>query len=154
MPPGIFILIFISLGIVQSFRKKWLMSFFICLVGLTAWVISTAPFTDRLMSHLESGISIPSHPAGDVIVVLGAGINRSMPNISGSGTPTETTTYRLFTASILQKKLKLPILFSGAGNSSDIRPVKDIVFRVLKDMGVPENKIMVEDQSGIQRKAR
>ena len=147
LPPGIFIVVFISLGIVQSLRKRWPASIFIWLVSIAAWVTSIAPFTDTLMGHLESGISIPSHPAGDVIVVLGAGINQSMPDISGTGVPTETTAYRLFTASMLYKNLKVPILFSGAGNSSDVRPVKNIVIRVLKEMGVPENKIMVEDQS-------
>jgi uncharacterized SAM-binding protein YcdF (DUF218 family) len=147
MPPGILILIFISLGIVQSLRKKWRIGFFLCLLGLTAWAISIAPFTDRLMEHLESGISIPDHPAGDVIIVLGAGINRLVPDVSGTGAPSETTAYRLYAASMLYRKLKLPILFSGAGNSYDAQPVMSIVFRALKNMGVPENKIMVEEQS-------
>jgi len=146
-PPGIFIIVFISIGIVLSLRKKWLVSSVIWLVSLTAWAISTAPLTDVIMNHVESGINIPKSPSGDVIIVLGAGIHRSMPDITGIGTLTEKTAYRLLTAYRLHKELKLPILFSGAGNSSDVQPVRSIVFRILNDMGVPVNRIIVEDQS-------
>ncbi len=147
LPPGIFIVVFIFAGLVQFLRKKRLMGVSIWLLSLTVWVMSTTPFTDSIMRHLESGITIPTHPKGDLIVILGAGINRSIPDISGMGSPTETTTHRLFTAARLQKQLHVPILFSGAGDSADPQPVKGIVVRILKEMGVPKGMTLIEDQS-------
>jgi len=116
-------------------------------MSFAAWAISTAPLTDIIMNHLESGIDIPKTPLGDVIIDMETGIHCSMPDISGMGTLTEKTAHRLLTANRLHKELRLPILFSGAGNSSDVQPVKSIVYKILNDMGVPENRIIIEDQS-------
>ena len=95
--------VFILAGLVQFLRKKRLMAITLWFLSVTAWAMSTVPVADSIMRHLESGITMPTQPTGDLVVVLGAGINRSIPGVSGMGSPTETTTHRLFTAARLQK---------------------------------------------------
>jgi len=100
-----------------------------------------------LLGHLESGVNVPKKISGDVIIVLGAGIRTDMPDKKGTGSPTEKTTYRLFSAAKLHNKLKIPILFTGGGSNSSSTSSNDIITRTLLNMGVPKHQIIVENKS-------
>ena len=54
---------------------------------------------------------------------------------------------RLLTAVRLQKQLDVPIILSGGQVYSDSGPEAVIASRILKDLGVPEDKIIVEGKS-------
>jgi len=147
LPPGFLIIILIGAGIWHVVRGQRFLSLLLCAAGLIAWALSISPVSDILMKHVESELDIPNRLSGDVIIVLGAGIHVTMPDIEGSGSPTLTTFRRLYAAAQLHKRLNLPVLFSGAGNRFKPASVDSIVIRTLGNMGVPSKSILIEAAS-------
>jgi len=147
LPPGMFVLILL----VSAWRLRRLRRpFAACnclLLALLIWALSTSLVSDALISRLEHGLAIPARPSGDVIVLLGGGIYDKVPDLTGSGAPSEEMMTRMVTALRLQRQLNVPILVSGgvvyAGRSAEA----PVVRRFLLDLGVPEGLILVEDKS-------
>ncbi|MBQ1416500.1 MAG: YdcF family protein, partial [Selenomonas sp.] len=79
--------------------------------------------------------------------MLGGGAFPDTPDVSGQGTLCSSPANRLLTAVRLQKKLAVPIILSGGQVYSDSGPEAVIAKRILMDLGVPEDKIIVESKS-------
>lgn len=110
--------------------------------------ILTIPVTGILLAQsLEGRYQPPQTVSGDVIVMLGGGATSDTPDVdakgqlSGSGANRLLTTYRLY------EKTGLPILLSGGHVYSDSGVEADIAKRQLMQLGVPAEKIIVEDKS-------
>lgn len=147
LPPGIFILIFVAVGIVLVFRRHWrvgLMNFFF---GMALWVLSIAPVANWLMHGLEAEFSIPSNPSGDVIILLGGGVIQRVPDLSGMGAPSPLMMGRIVTAVRLYRQLGLPIIITGGRWSDDEASEASVVRRFLVDLGVPAGAVIEEDQA-------
>ncbi len=147
LPPGMFILILL---IAAWWLRRTRRSFAACyclLLALLIWVLSTAVMAGALISRLEQGLAIPFRPQGDVIVLLGGGVIDKVPDLTGSGAPSDGMMTRMVTAIRLQRQLDVPILVSGgvvyAGRSAE----SPVVRRFLLDLGVPARQILVEDKS-------
>jgi len=97
LPPGIFIISLISVGIWLLIKKKWKLGTFHCLIGCIMWALSITPISNSMLRVLETGFQSPKYPRGDVIILLGGshGLERVSSAIS------------------LQKRLNLPIIFCG-----------------------------------------
>jgi uncharacterized SAM-binding protein YcdF (DUF218 family) len=139
-PPGIFIVILLIWGIWLLSRKQGRAGIVAILIGCCIWSLCIGPVSDALLSGLESGFSIPAHPEGDVIVLLGGGVYDNVPDMTGEGAPSEDEMARMVTAIRLQKRLRVPVIIAGGGEAL-------IVKRFLEDLDVPANKIIVEDRS-------
>ncbi|HJW29745.1 MAG TPA: YdcF family protein, partial [Saprospiraceae bacterium] len=91
--------------------------------------------------------TVPKNPSGDVIVILGGGVYDGVPDLSGEGAPSEDTLARLVTAVRLQKRLHVPVIVSGGPVFPWRKAEAPVVARVLEDLGVPTDKIIMEDTS-------
>jgi uncharacterized SAM-binding protein YcdF (DUF218 family) len=147
LPPGIFIVILMFSGLWFLFKKNWKAGAINCLIGISLWSLSIAPVSDALMRGLESDLKIPEKAAGDVIILLGGGVNDKVPDLTGIGAPSGDMIERIVTAVRLQKRLDIPVIVSGGAVFKGRAAEAPIVRRFLVDLGVPDNKIIVEDKS-------
>lgn len=147
VPPGIFVLLLLLSGLRQMGKGNGKNGFFQCVLGLLLWLFSLAPFSNLLLKNLESGITAPKSVQGDVIVVLGGGMHAEAEDLSGRGVPGGDSLERLVTAARLEKRLKIPVIVSGGAVFKDSRPEAPAMKRILVDLGVPANRITVEDKS-------
>ncbi len=147
LPPGCIILLLGVCAAIQLKRRHPATAFAFLLPVLLLWALSSAFVADPLMIALERGLTIPANPNGDVIVLLGGGVYDGVPDLSGRGAPSDGMIGRVVTAVRLQHRLGLPVLFTGgsvfAGRTSEASVVK----RFMVDLGVPADKILLEDKS-------
>jgi uncharacterized SAM-binding protein YcdF (DUF218 family) len=146
LPPGIFILILTVSGI--FLLKKSRKAGFLCIgVGVSLWLLSVSPVSNALMGGLESGLTIPANPRGDVIILLGGGIYEGVQDLTGIGAPSGDTLARIVTAVRLQKRLHIPVIVSGGAVFPWTTAEALVDRRFLTDLGVPGDKILVDDKS-------
>lgn len=147
LPPGLFIAL---LGVLTLWclRRRNRSAALICAgVGTLIWLAASGPVAVFLMRSLESGLTIPRNPQGDVIIVLGGGSYDKAPDLSGVGTPGPATMERMVTAARLQRRLGVPIIISGGATSPTDTPVALLTERFLIDLGIPPQRILPEIRS-------
>ena len=149
LPPGIFIILLAALTIyLIKFSGR-----LACAVGimtLTFYLLCTGLVAERFMGHLERAYFPPERleeTGADVIVLLGGGAIRDVQDVDGVGTLCASPSSRLLTAVRLQKILDIPILLSGGQVYSDSGAEALISERILKSLGVPDEKILLETKS-------
>lgn len=147
IPPGIFVLLLLVSGLRQMRKGNGKNGLFQCTLGLLLWLFSTTPFSDLLLKRLERGLEKSDSVKGDVIVVLGGGMHDEADDLSGKGAPRGDSLERLVTAARLEKRLKIPVIVSGGAGFKDSRPEAPVMRRVLMDLGVPANRVLVENKS-------
>jgi len=148
LPPGIFITFLLFSGIWFLFKKKqWKAGIINCLIGIFMWLLSISPVSDAMLQGLESDFKIPPNPEGDVIILLGGGVYDMSPDLSGVGAPSEDMFGRIVTAVRLQKRMNVPIIVSGGSVFKGKKAEAPIVKRFLIDLGVPSDKVILEDKS-------
>jgi uncharacterized SAM-binding protein YcdF (DUF218 family) len=147
LPPGIFVFLLLISGLRQVAKGNGRNGFFQCVLGLLLWLFSLAPFSNMLLKNLENGFTMPKSVQGDVIVVLGGGMRHEAEDVSGKGVPKGDSLERLVTAARLEKRLKIPVIVSGGAVFKDSWLEALAMKRILVDLGVPTNRILVEDKS-------
>jgi uncharacterized SAM-binding protein YcdF (DUF218 family) len=147
LPPGLFVLILLLSGAALIYVKRRKVGIFNVSLGIIIWILSSAPFSNFLVAGLESNYEITLPDKGDVIILLGGGTRENAPDLSGTGVPTTDMLARIVTAVRLQKKLNLPIIVSGGIVFKQKASEAEIVKRFLVDLGVAENKILLENKS-------
>jgi uncharacterized SAM-binding protein YcdF (DUF218 family) len=145
LPPGILVSLMLLSGIWFLFKKNWKPGIINSLIGIFMWSLLISPVADALNRGLEADFKIPENPQGDVIILLGGGVYDKVPDLSGVGAPTEEMIGRLVTAVRLQKKLNVPIIVSGGAVCR--KAEAPIAKRFIVDLGVPANKVIIEDKS-------
>ena len=149
LPPGIFIVLALAL-VVKLFRISRKLSAAVLVVTLICYLLCTSFVAERLMGWLEEMHTPPAKvetSGADVIVLLGGGAISQVPDVDGVGALCASPANRLLTAVRLQKLLNVPILVSGGQVYSDSGAEAEISARVLKSLGVPEDKIITETKS-------
>jgi len=149
LPPGIFILLALALC-VKLFRISRKLSAVVLVATLIFYLLSTSFVAERLMGWLEELHTPPAQvetSGADLIVLLGGGAISQVPDVDGVGALCASPANRLLTAVRLQKLLNVPILVSGGQVYSDSGAEAEISARVLKSLGVPEDKILTETKS-------
>ena len=147
LPPGLFILALLLSAVFLIFRHHRNLGIYNLVVSLIFWIFCSAPFADFLIGGLESEFEIPQDVKGDVIILLGGGSIDNVPDFSGYGIPTDTMIGRIVTAVRLQKKLDIPIIVSGGKVYENDNSEAFIAKRFLVDLGVAEDKIVLEEKS-------
>lgn len=149
LPPGIFILLLIALC-VKLFKIDRKLSITVLVFTLIFYLLCTSLVAERFMGWLEELHTPPAQvetSGADVIVLLGGGAISQVPDVDGVGALCAGPANRLLTAVRLQKMLNVPILVSGGQVYSDSGAEAEISARVLKSLGVPEDKIITETKS-------
>ena len=146
LPPGLFIVLLLGL-VFWLWKKNSRPALALLGVTLLLYLSMTSLVSDTLIGSLERQYPQPDNLQGDVIVVLGAGANSGTPDINGEGNLYGHAANRLITAVRLHRQSGLPILFSGGQVFSDSGNEADIAKRQLLGLGIPEDKILVENQS-------
>jgi uncharacterized SAM-binding protein YcdF (DUF218 family) len=147
LPPGIFAVALLATGAWFLIRRNRAAGFTNIALGVALWLLTIAPVSSALMSGLETGLRLPANPRGDVIILLGGGIYSEAEDFSGMGAPTENMLARLVTAVRLQKKLRVPIIVSSGAVFPWERSEAIVNKRFLIDLGVPKDKIFLEEKS-------
>ncbi|WP_445491793.1 YdcF family protein [Niallia sp. 03133] len=146
LPPGLFITLLLLLSIWFFYKK---VSYFKIMLLLTFIVyIFSIPLTgDLLIRSLENNYKQPNEIKGDVIIMLGAGAVSGVPDIDGEGQLRGSAANRLITTARLYRLTGLPIIVSGGQVFEDYGNEAEIAKRQLIGLGIPSEKIYVENKS-------
>ncbi|MDQ0202544.1 YdcF family protein [Pectinatus haikarae] len=147
LPPGIFVILLILLarGCWKTYKRRTAIKIFV--IAFLLYLTSTGWVAQKMVSALENEYNPPVYPTGDAIIMLGGGATLDTPDVSGAGELRSIPANRLLTAVRLQHRLGVPILVSGGQVYEDSGKEAVIAKRLLMDLGVAENKILVEDKS-------
>jgi uncharacterized SAM-binding protein YcdF (DUF218 family) len=146
LPPGIMV-VFLSLLGICLYRREKLFAKFLFVAALLLYLF-LIPITGDIFVHsLEKRYHPPSKINGDVLVVLGGGATLDTPDINGKGQLSGYAANRLLTAVRLYKLTHLPIIFTGGQVFPDSGNEAEIAKRQLLSLGVPENKIFIDNKS-------
>lgn len=149
LPPGIFILIILLLGI-YLYKKSKVIANLSALAAILLYLCSTSLIANTLMNSLEARYSPPKSLDGDVLIMLGGGQTLGTPDVNGEGNLTGDGANRLLTTAMLYHTTHLPIILSsgplykmdGALTSQSL-----IAKRQLVNLGVPAKEIITENNS-------
>ncbi len=145
--PGLFVLFFIAGGMLSLLRGRPGRALVQLLIAAALWIPATPPVAGKLLRTLESGVNIPADPKGDVIIMMGGAVHDGSPDLSGIGIPSEGTWDRIVTVVRLQRRLGVPVILSGGQVHPERAPMGPIYRRLLTDLGVPQDLILLEDRS-------
>ena len=146
LPPGIFILALIIFSLKLS-RYKAKLGKNLLILTLVFYIFTTPLVDNSIISLLENKYTVPVNPKGDVIVMLGGGATLDTPNLNFNGHLSGFAANRLITSVELYKKLNIPIIISGGKVFKSTGTESEISKNILITMGIPENKIVIENQS-------
>jgi uncharacterized SAM-binding protein YcdF (DUF218 family) len=145
--PGLFVLLFLLAGLRSLWRGRPGRGLALALIAAALWIPATPPMADKLLRPLEAGLTIPENPEGDVIIMMGGAVYEGSPDLSGIGIPSEGTWARIVTVVRLQRRLGVPVILSGGQVHPAQAPMGPIYRRLLTDLGVPREMILVEGES-------
>lgn len=146
LPPGLLLVLLAAVNVRLYRRKKGIANVLAVLLAIF-YLMTTSFFSDGILRGLESQYTLPAAVEGDVIVMLGGGATVDTPDMDGIGNLSGTAANRLLTAARLQKKLNLPVIVSGGQVFAYTGTEAVIAKRLLVGLGIPAEKIIVEDQS-------
>ena len=147
VPPGVFILLLMGVGVGFLVKKPRKAGFIVLFLGMAMWAAALKPVSQLLYRGLEAGLALPEEVRGDVIILLGGGGNDEAPDLSGIGVPSPVMIERIVAAVRLQKRLHVPVIVSGGAYLDQKIPEAEISKRYLVDLGVPEAMIFLEKKS-------
>lgn len=149
LPPGLFIILLIILTI-YLIKINLRLSVIVGIWTAIFYLLCTGLVADFFMGKLERVYQAPEkveETGADSIILLGGGAFRDVQDVEGEGTLASSAASRLLTAVRLQRLLNLPIILSGGQVYSDSGAEAEISGRILKSLGVPEEKILLETKS-------
>jgi uncharacterized SAM-binding protein YcdF (DUF218 family) len=144
LPPGIFILLLMVIGLAGMARRHWRVGFLNLFLGFALYALSITPVANGLVQGLEADFSFPANPTGDVIILLGGGTIQKVPDLTGTAVPTPLMMTRIVTAVRLYRQTNLPIIVTGGRMADDDASEAQVAKRFLMDLGVPEDAIIEE----------
>ena len=147
LPPGLFMVLLFLSGLWFLYKKNIRAGGLNFIMGGLMWLLTLTPVSNIMIRGLESGMEIPKHLSGDVIILLGGGGYDKAPDFTGTGSLSSDALARVVTAVRLQKRFNVPIIVSGGQVYKHIAPEAIIIRRFLIDLGVPPDKIIVESKS-------
>lgn len=146
LPPGIFIVLLLLLAfrLYKRCKKSAALSF---ALAMLLYLTSIPLLSDALIRSLEARYTPPSTISGDVFILLGGGATMDTPNLNGQGHLGSHAANRLLTTVQLYHHYQLPIIASGGKVLETTGTEAEISRVILLDLSVPENKILIENQS-------
>jgi uncharacterized SAM-binding protein YcdF (DUF218 family) len=147
LPPGIFVLILLMIGLAGLRRHHVRMGLLNILLGICLYALSIAPVANRLVQGLEADFSFEIPTTADVIVLLGGGTIQGVSDLTGTATPTPMMMGRIVTAVRLYRQTKLPIIVTGGRRSEADISEAHVAARFMMNLGIPEEAIITEDMA-------
>ena len=147
LPPGLFVVVLIIAGLWFLSQRNKRAGALNLVIGLSMWFLCLGPVGNALIRGLESGFDIPTHPQGDVILLLGGGVYDKAQDLTGMGAPSGEALSRIVTTARLHKMLNIPVIVSGGRVYGYRAAEAPVMKRFLTDLGVPDPMIIVEDKS-------
>ena len=149
LPPGLFVLLGIILSVYLWRRQNFGRFAFSLSAVLTLllYFSSTLLGAKLLGQPLENRYSQQQPASAQVIVVLGGGSVGSVPDGTERGGLMSAGAARLLTAARLAKQHSLPVLISGGQVFSDGASEALVAERILLQLGLPQEQIIVETQA-------
>ncbi len=144
-PPGVFILALLLLAWWR--RRSRALARAALAAAVLLYLASSPLISGSLVRNLETRHTPPARIGGDVIVVLGGGATLDTPNLGTRGHLSGTAANRLLTGLQLYHKLGVPIIVSGGQVYATGGVEAEIARDILRGVGVPDNKIIVEAAS-------
>ena len=145
-PPGSIIIALLLLCF-YLYRRHYSSAKIVLVLTFVFYLSTISLVGDQLIRSLEGRYQPPSDTHGDVIVMLGGGATLDTPNVYGLGHLSGFAANRLLTCAQLYHSLNLPILVSGGKVLETTGSEADIGKVILIGLGVPADKIIVENQS-------
>jgi uncharacterized SAM-binding protein YcdF (DUF218 family) len=150
LPPGLFILLLVlALGLLRFRKKKAATAVLLAVAGLL-YLLSIEPVKDTLILPLENSFAPLSESAGTgagMIVILGGGVTASSPEEGGRSSLSPAALKRVYYGARLHKQRGLPVLVSGGQGLRTSETEARVAARVLRELGVPAEKIFEEQTS-------
>ncbi|MBD0382742.1 YdcF family protein [Paenibacillus sedimenti] len=148
-PPGIIILLLLSIALWLQQRREFLGSLLVGIAALLLCACSMPYFANAFLGSIEQRYTPPEQVSGDVLVMLAGGAIPDTPDplTRGEGYLSPYTAARVMTVAELYRQTKLPIVLSGGQVYSDSGNESQIAKRHLLALGVPESAIMLDDTS-------
>lgn len=146
VPPGLFLVLLFVLA-AKLYRRQRESAAILCVITILFYLCTIPAIADPVIRSLESRYLPPAAFSGDVIVLLGGGATMDTPNIEGHGHLCGSAANRLLTAAQLYHKSHLPIIASGGKVLETTGTEAEISRTILLGLGVPADKILVENQS-------
>ncbi|WP_296901665.1 YdcF family protein [uncultured Megasphaera sp.] len=148
LPMGGIVLALLIL-IFYMFRRKSQGRWVLAVITAVFYLLSIEPVSNALIHPLETAYDQPrgADAQGDVIVLLGGGSRAGVPDFDGTGQVGSAAANRFLMALRLQKAKDLPILLSGGTILKGDANESAIEKRMLLSLGVPEDKIFMDDKS-------
>ena len=149
LPPGIFVLFLFTGAIWLVYRQHRKAGTAAIVAGMAMWLMSIAPVADLLRLGLTYRASTGGLlPRGDVIVLLGGGVDDRKIDLSGApGILSESMADRTVTAARLHRLLKVPIIASGGKPFGGPVSEAEVARRYLQGLGVAGDAILEESSS-------
>ena len=147
LPPGIFVTVLLAAGGGNILRRRFRAGGWLTALGLVMWLAATPFAAHPLAAVLERGLDQPRRPEGDVIVLLGGGVDGWAVDMTGIGVPFKAMMARIVTAVRLQARMGLPVLVTGGRVFHMPTSEAAVVRRFLTDLGVPAERILTEERS-------
>ena len=151
IPPGGIIALLIILN-VFLYRKKIRLAYVLSGIIAIFYLLSTQFVAYQLVKPLENMYANPSieqlkADKPDVIVMLDGGAISNIEDIDGDGQVSGYVANRMLTVMRLQRALDVPVILSGGKVFADTGREADIEQRIFEQMGVPNDKLLIENQS-------
>ena len=147
-PLGLALLLILAGLIFLGARKRWGSGVMIFLSLFVLWTSSTQIVADKMMQSLEHDYppcSLHEIPAADAIIVLGGVTRGIVPGTDltdlGGGVD------RIIHAAQLFKAGKAPRILLSGGNAPGYQPEAEAMADILKLMGIPADKMLLETKS-------
>lgn len=147
LPPGIFIVAFVVVAILLWKKQERNFAKVLAGIMIALYLLSTGVVSEFLLGSLENRYEPPSELVGDAVIMLGGGATADTTDVDGQGNLGGSAANRLLATARLQKKLDVPIILSGGQVYSDSGREAQIAKRMLLSLGIPAEKILIEDQS-------
>lgn len=146
LPSGCFVFALLIIGLWLYKRDKKTAAI-ILVVTFVLYICSTPLLSEFLLRSLENRYYPPTVLDGDALVMLGNGATLDSPDINGSGQLSGSAANRLITTARLYRITNLPIIVSGGKVFADTGNEAQIARRQLIELGVPGDKIIIENKS-------
>ncbi len=147
LPPGLFIIILFVVSCILWRKQEYRLATVLSAVAMIFYLLSTSWLSGMLINSLENKYSRLEISSGDCIIVLGGGAMAGNPSMAGEGTLSCAAGSRMVLAAQIYHQRPLPIILSGGQVYADSGNEAEIARRELQALGIPEQDIIVEDQS-------
>jgi uncharacterized SAM-binding protein YcdF (DUF218 family) len=150
LPPGLLVLLSLAGLALLGLRKRKAAAALLAAAAALLFLLSIEPVKDALILPLENAFPPLSESAAknaEMIVILGGGLIASSPEEGGRAALSRAGLRRVYYGARLYERTGLPVLVAGGAPARAGDTEARVAARVLRELGVPADKILEEGSS-------